>query len=404
MTQQWSQQQAHALTTVGNWLKKGNKPYFQLAGYAGTGKTTLAKHLVESVDGAVYFAAFTGKAAHVLQKAGAHNVSTIHKLIYLPKEKSKQRLKDLENALQEAKQKGDLQGAKDLSELIAAETANISRPSFTLNLDSPLKTAKLLVVDEYSMINQAMGEDIMSFGCPVLALGDPAQLPPVFGEPYFNNKPDVLLTEIHRQAADNPIIHLASLVRKGEEIPDGLYGESLVVSQSKFRPPEFREGILNADQVLVGKNKTRTNFNSRIRELTGRSGMYPVAGDKLICLRNNNEVGLLNGQIWTATTDAILDTDLGSDYLSMGLVDEDGGMVGVLAHTAPFKGEAVDPYTRKEAEEFDYGYAMTVHKAQGSQWDNVLLYNEWGSTNKRQWLYTGITRAAQKITIVKAGQ
>src|SRR5690606_13516597 len=162
----WSPQQQTALDRVGRWLKTRDKSVFQLAGYTGTGKTTLAKHLAATVDGPVYFAAYTGKAAHVLMKAGATNVSTIHQLIYTPKDKSQQRLKDLE------KERAQLLTHKPIPEAllekvekaIREEKANLARPMFQLNTESPLLGAALLVVDEYSMIDEQMGKDLLSFG------------------------------------------------------------------------------------------------------------------------------------------------------------------------------------------------------------------------------------------------
>ena len=84
-SRQFAPQQDEALKAVSNWLKEGRSPLFRLFGYAGTGKTTLAKHFAEHVDGDVLFAAFTGKAAQVLRSRGASNAKTIHSLIYRPR-------------------------------------------------------------------------------------------------------------------------------------------------------------------------------------------------------------------------------------------------------------------------------------------------------------------------------
>ena len=133
-------------------MKTKDKPVFQLAGFAGTGKTTLAKHLAATVNGPVYFAAYTGKAAHVLSKSGATNVSTIHKLIYTPKDKSQQRLKDLEAERAKLLTHNPLPKVmiEKVEAAILAEKTNLARPTFQLNSESPLLGAALLVVDEYS--------------------------------------------------------------------------------------------------------------------------------------------------------------------------------------------------------------------------------------------------------------
>lgn len=394
----WSPQQERALDQVGRWLQEKNKPVFQLAGYAGTGKTTLAKHLAATVKGSVYFAAYTGKAAHVLTKSGASNVSTIHKLIYTPKDKSQQKLKDLQAERARLLTHNPIPQVllKKVEAAIEQEKTNLARPMFQLNTESPLYEAGLLVVDEYSMIDQQMGEDILSFGCPVLALGDPGQLPPVRGEPFFKDKPDILLTEIHRQAQDNPIIWMSKEIREGRVLKPGSYGESRVLPYDSLPKDELRSMVLSTDQLLVGRNATRISSNQRARELLGRTSELPQEGDKLVCLRNNHEIGLLNGQIWTARADSIFD----GNYVALQLRGEDNNRVDVLAHPHYFHGNQPEYWEKKDAEEFDYGYALTVHKSQGSQWDNILLFDEWYSRDRAKWLYTAVTRAAERIDLV----
>jgi exodeoxyribonuclease-5 len=89
----WSPVQDAALVAVRDWLRQCaredylmreefERPVFRLFGYAGTGKTTLARYFAENVDGEVAFAAFTGQAAHVMRNMGCENASTIHQLIY----------------------------------------------------------------------------------------------------------------------------------------------------------------------------------------------------------------------------------------------------------------------------------------------------------------------------------
>lgn len=394
----WSPQQENALDRVGRWLQERDKQTFQLAGYAGTGKTTLAKHLAEAVSGRVYFAAYTGKAAHVLTKSGAPNVSTIHKLIYTRKDKSQQRLKALEA------ERAELLTHKPVPETlitkldaaIAAERNNLARPAFNLNMESPLINAALVVIDEYSMVDEQMGADLLSFGCPVLALGDPGQLPPVRGASFFKDRPDILLTEIHRQAKDNPIIWMSQQVREGRDLAPGRYGESTVEAYGRAKPT-LAEKVLSTDQLLVGRNATRLSSNTRARQLLGHQNPLPEAGDKLVCLRNNHEAGLLNGQIWRTTGPATFD----GAYVFMEVEGDDGARLEVSAHADYFHGKQPDYWTRKDAEEFDYGYALTVHKSQGSQWNNVLLLDEWYGQDRRQWLYTAITRAAERIDVIQ---
>ena len=414
---EWSPQQDEALLRVSRWLRDpGEQQLFRLFGYAGTGKTTLARHLAEGVDGDVLFAAYTGKAASVLRRAGATNAQTLHSLIYQPKERSKEHYNDLKQELaevelmlrQEMNEWGaDWPGNPELEDRVTRvrgelrkEEKNQQRPDFSLNLESVLGEAALLVVDECSMVNEDMAMDILSFGTPVLVLGDPAQLPPVKGEGYFTEaKPNVMLTEIHRQARDNPIIELATRVRSGDRLHQGQYGTSSVIGRAT---PEL---ALAANQVLVGTNATRTSTNTRMRELKGYGSRWPQAGEKLVCLRNDRDLGLLNGTLHIATADA---EEVGG-YVNLRIRPDDApGAEPLLvpAHPEHFDGDPdqIGYWDRRNAQEFTYGYALTVHKSQGSQWENVLVIDQSGvfrdPNTRRRWLYTAITRAAEVVTIV----
>ncbi len=361
----WSPEQTRALDRVAAWLRAGEPQVFRLFGYAGVGKTTLARHIAAGARGEAVFAAFTGKAALVLRSKGCAGASTIHSLIYYPKE--------VENG----------------------------EPSFMLNPDGPASRADLIVIDECSMVDEELGRDLLSFGKPILVLGDPAQLPPIKGGGFFTEaEPDVMLTEIHRQAEDNPIIRLSRIVRDGGEIPFGEYGETRVVTRNDIDSAM----VLAADQVLVGMNKTRRAYNQRIRSLLGRSQTLPVVEDKLVCLRNNREKGLINGGLWRVKEHQ----GVRKDYVRMLVRSEDepelpATKVAVLK--AFFEGGDADiPWMlRKGSDEFDYGYALTVHKSQGSQWDDVMLFDESFAfrEHRARWLYTGVTRAAKKLTIVR---
>src|SRR3989440_7161280 len=248
-----------ALRATSAWLKdaRGRASIFRLFGYAGTGKTTLAKHLAEGVDGKVLFAAFTGKAACVMRSKGCHGAATIHSLIY------------------KARESGE-------------ET-----PSFELWDDAPASKASLIVIDECSMVDAELARDLMSFGVPVLVLGDPAQLPPIAGGGFFTDaEPDAMLTEVHRQAQDDPIVRLSMQVRAGERLEPGEYGQSEVISRKELDP----ERVMQTDQVLVGRNNTRRAYNMRIRQKQQIEELLPVAGDKLVCLRNNRKEGLVTGR------------------------------------------------------------------------------------------------------------
>ena len=373
---QFSSEQDAALVAVSAWLKQGYPQVFRLFGYAGTGKTTLARHLAEGVDGDVLFAAFTGKAALVLRSRGAKKASTIHSLIYRPR--------------------GE--------ELVDDEDTGKSAltPLFTLNRQSPVANASLIVIDECSMVDEDLGRDLLSFGTPVLVLGDPGQLPPVSGGGFFtDHEPDVLLETIHRQARDNPIIDLAQMAREGYPIPHGSFGTSKVINRRDVDQSE----VLAADQVLVGTNKTRRRYNQRLRDLKDFQGPTPAAGDKLVALRNDPAKGLLNGSLWQVVSAP----NSSKAFMNLLIASEDDGMERMSAKIKVLKAAFENPeeelpwQMKRRFDDVDYGYALTVHKAQGSQWDDVYLFDEsWAfREHSQRWLYTAITRAAEKITIVK---
>ncbi len=361
---QWTPDQDQALKAAARWLETRSSPQiFRLFGFAGTGKSTLARHLAAHVDGPVSFAAFTGKAALVMRSKGCDDARTIHSLIY------------------------------------QATESETEEPSFVLNEDSEAARAKLIIVDECSMVDEELGRDLLSFGRKVLVLGDPAQLPPIKGGGFFTEaEPDAMLTEVHRQAADNPIIRLSMTVREGGRIAPGAYGETHVVSRGELDP----QRVTQADQVLVGMNKTRRAYNRRLRELRGFSGAFPKSGEKLVCLRNNRKKGLLNGALFTVKSSGALRTR----KVRMLVVAEEGSgkpqRVGVIPQFFE-DGEGEIPYAlRKDSDEFDFGYALTVHKAQGSQWDDVALFDESFAfrEHRARWLYTGVTRAAKRLTLI----
>jgi exodeoxyribonuclease V len=359
-----------ALATVARWLKAkpgvGDTPQvFRLFGYAGTGKTTLARHVAQGVDGKVLFAAFTGKAALVMRGKGCEGASTIHSLIYRP---------------------------RDSGEKV---------PSFDLWDDAPASKAEIIVIDECSMVDAELGRDLLSFGVPVLVLGDPAQLPPVQGGGFFTDgEPDAMLTEVHRQAQDDPIVRLSMEVREGKRLSPGTYGLTQVVPRAELDP----QRVLDADQVLVGRNATRRAYNTRMRERRGFADPLPSAGDKLVCLRNNRRKQLFNGGLWIVKTRGV---SRSKAAITLRLTPDgatNSKPVRVSVRSECFLG-AIDELEwplRKKYDEFDYGYVLTVHKAQGSQWNDVVLFDESFAfpDSRERWLYTGVTRAARRLTVV----
>lgn len=349
---------------------------FRIFGFAGSGKTTIAARKAQDLGGGILAATFTGKASLVMRRKG-FDCSTIHSLIYIPK---------MVPVLDDA---GQPTGEEKLD--------------FVLNEDSPLLSAKLLVVDEVSMVNAELAKDLLSFNRPILVLGDPGQLPPVSGTGYFTQgTPDVMLTEIHRQALDNPIIKLSMDVRLGRGCRPGMYGESKVIRRELFNAVKRHE-TLSHDQVLCGTNRTRRGLNAQIRHFKGFEFIaQPEAKDKLICLRNNKRTGLFNGGMWHVDEPPQFDGEVFD--LGLSSLDIPGLNAKVKVPLEFFTGEdeKLSAGKRRKYDEFDFGYAITVHKSQGSQWDSVLVVNENYCFRETavQWLYTAITRAAERLTLV----
>jgi exodeoxyribonuclease-5 len=249
------------------------------------------------------------------------------------------------------------------------------------------------------MVDGELGRDLLSFGVPVLVLGDPAQLPPIQGGGFFTDtEPDAMLTEVHRQAQDDPIIRLSMEIREGRRLAPGEYGATQVVRRDALDP----QRVMQADQILVGRNATRRAYNARMRERRGFADALPMADDKLVCLRNNRRKGLFNGGLWLVKERPSSRRQI----IKMRLEPEDLGCKTVKVSVRPecFTGaiETVEWPQRKRYDEFDFGYVLTVHKAQGSQWDDVVLFDESFAfpDSHARWLYTGVTRAAKRLTLV----
>lgn len=368
----WSPIQEQALAAVSDWHKSGEQQVFRCFGYAGTGKTTLARHFASQIDGATSYAAFTGKAAMVMRKSGCDGAGTIHSKIYKAKRN---------------KQTGKIEFKLDKSK------------------GNSMQSASLIVIDECSMVDADLGADLLSYGKPILVLGDPAQLPPVKSGGFFTNQePDVMLTEIHRQAEGDPIIQLATQVREGGTLISGQYGNSRVINKRDITSKD----ILAADQVLVGKNDTRFKYNKRIRELLGRTDWMPVKGDRLVCLKNSRETGIFNGGMFEVNAvPPQTDYDRADRVIRLDLTStdfEDHPDIQTCARQEFFCGgsEKLHWTEMEGSDQFNFGYALTVHKSQGSQWPSVVLFDESRifRDDGWRWLYTGITRASEQITIV----
>jgi exodeoxyribonuclease-5 len=368
--------QARVLGEAAAWLEDPNGDQVKyLAGYAGSGKTTMARDL--GIEAGALFAAYTGKAALVMQTKGCPSPTTLHSLVFRAEE------------------------GRD------PETGK-PRIDFIRRDDSPLAGASLLVIDECSMVDAELAAIVLSFGTRVLVIGDPAQLPPVGGGGYFTERtPDWMLTEVHRQARESGILRLATDIREGRgyDRSPGAYGPDVEVMAFASLDAESFTCIDNdADQIIVGTNVRRHAMNDFCRGVRGFTAPLPARLDKLVCLRNDHQKGLQNGNLYRVQAAP----RVGGDWCELEIKPDDGGLVqSVVAHTHHFLGnesalEAMPWREQKRRQSFDYGYAITCHKSQGSQWNNVVVVDDSRvfREDAKRWLYTAVTRAAQHLVMV----
>lgn len=378
---------------------KNKEKYTVIAGYAGAGKSTLVRFIIEELktygvkETDVCFACFTGKAAQVLLKKGNKNVITLHKLLYksIPKE--------------------------------SGGFVRIPNPSIPY---------KIVVVDEVSMAPKTLMDLLFKHDVYVICLGDPFQLPPVDKKEdnHLLDTPHIFLDEIMRQAQESEIIQLSMAIRENRPI-EAFQGKEVQILNKE----ELNTGMLTwADQILVATNATRVSINTQMRKLLN-FGEQPQDGDKIICLRNywdcfsDNEEPLVNG-----TIGILKDSFLTKRYLPSIVKSTDGlshidlimgdfiSDSGMYFHSLEMDKKMIDtgefsldwktvyqlnrnPKTRDIPPlEFTYGYAITCHKAQGSEWDKVLVIEEkfpFDKIEHARWLYTAVTRSSEKLVLVR---
>lgn len=385
---QLSTDQKQALQHIFNWLKDKNRAsYLTLGGYAGTGKTTLTaltRQLLHKRNSKLKVAlvSYTGKAARVLKTTlNQHQatfkqdfVGTIHSLIYAP----------------QTNQQGSIVGWNK----------------------KPRLDIKLIIVDEASMVNYDIWQDLLSFNIPLIAIGDHGQLPPIEGQFNLMEKPDIKLEKIHRQAADNPIINLSIKARKTGAIPVGQYGPHIEKLDQQAMDTQLKVQDLlrqhdKQTMILCGYNHTRVKINDFIRQHKFfEAPPEPQVGDRVICLRNNHAKRIYNGMLGRLLYIESVDENFYETEIKL---DENQIYQGQV-YKHQFGARTTKNYTPSErrliqnADLFDFGYALTVHKAQGSQAPRVILFEErfkqMDDDEWRRWLYTGITRAEEELYII----
>lgn len=358
------------------------EPYTVIAGPAGSGKSSLVRFIIDALDlpeDKVVYITYTGKASLVLRNKGCSNAITAHKLLYHAKEKP--------------------DGTFEF------------KPKKHLDYDY-----KIIVLDECSMLPEDMWTLLLSHKVHVIALGDKEQLPPVDGDSKILDNPHVILDEVVRQALDSPIIRLSVDIREGKWLEYGGPKECRVM------PPERVSDklLMGADQVLCGKNITRHCLNERLRKIKfgEQYANKPLEGDKIICLKNDwgtladNEEPLINGMVGVLSNIKLEDGRLYKPAMAADFTSNNNGLYKDLRmdykiftekETTVNKDNWMMYPKNARAHEFDYAYAVTVHKYQGSEAEKVVVYDEWLGDRDfhRRWLYTAVTRSSKMLVVVK---
>lgn len=372
-------------------------------GYAGTGKTTLIaefrkKLAIEFPKVKVAFLTFTGKASSVLKnKLVSSNsyfeddyVGTIHGLIYQPETRYDPTLKC--HVIVGWKR-------RDIEDL----------------------WHHILIIDEASMVSKDIWRDLEYYEKTIISVGDTGQLPPIGDKFNLLKSPDYKLTQIHRQALNSPIIKLSKFIREEGYVPDNkffspevfkLYWDSKITKKIWNQKIDFSDNDL---VILCAFNTTRANMNDTIREKLEYREELPYPGEKIVCLQNNHHIKIMNGQIgkllWLMPSEKHLyrmTVNIDNETYECLVSKKCFGQVTYTMHDETKLLKQQKDYAKESGfhiiDFFDFGYCMSVHKSQGSEWQKVVVFEQrtkrWDDEYYAKWLYTAVTRAKEKLFII----
>ena len=369
------------------FLEEPHSQLFVFSGVAGSGKTVLINELTQLLSKEYYkevaILTLTGKASQVLRNKGVKDVQTIHSFLYHPI------IDDVT---------GELQGFEPKS------ASDI--------------TSDFIIIDEASMVDEELLDDIASLGRKILMVGDENQLPPI-SKDNFNpmDVTDIRLEEIHRQAADNPIIQLSQHILSSDTIPLSFKCDKINFIKRHQVEKHLRSNGTDYDVILCGTNKRRVRFNVVMREVLGFSGALPNLGERIICLRNNNKGEgmdvdkIFNGEVFVV--DSIREDKRTDHHVHLYDVTREDGeyrtQYEICVHDNIWHNGEEWLYNFKynskiiAVDKFDYASAITVHKSQGSEYENVLFVDDDVSffLDRAKFRYTAVTRSSDRITIAK---
>ncbi len=407
-----TQDQQEAMNKIAAWVvtAKGGD-IFRLFGLAGCGKTTCSvelkqiPHLTKDRNIRVLYIAFTNRAVSVLESKGCTPARTMHSVLYDVEEYSDEEKHEIK-AMKQAYLDATLAGVPP--EQRPPLPPSNKRVGFSLRdkagLEEQVRDYDVIAVDEASMIGMRGGKDLLLLDKPIIGIGDPGQLQPVGDRPFFDRKdPEVLLTEVLR--TDGDILELAAHVRAG--------GSFLNYDKPGYDFEIRRKALpewFDYDQVICGIHDKRRAINEHVRALRGYTGIVPNEGEKLICVKNNKDEGMLNGTLWNVTR-----AEVRGDYVHLDLVEyaprkdvaDLDFRIDISVHLGCFQKDIKDDTEMGVAYRHDsvlmtWGYAITAHKSQGSEWNTVLMFDDGHifRDQTREWRYTAATRAAKRLAVV----
>jgi exodeoxyribonuclease V len=250
--------------------------------------------------------------------------------------------------------------------------------------------AEGFIVDEASMVSSEIYNDLISYNFPCIFVGDHGQLEPIGTDFNLMEKPDITLEEIHRNAGD--IAKFAERLRHGYKATSYKGGSDLVKFKSKHLSDE---DIVETDQIICAFNKTRVEMNNRYRAAMGYEGQLNL-GERVICLKNNKQLGLFNGMQGIVK-------DLYYDDNGHSLMDfefDNQIFYGIWYDRKWFGVEKpkFEYFGKDTPNPFDYAYCITAHKAQGDEFERVTVIEQkcelW---DHKRWAYTSASRARSQL-------
>lgn len=379
-----------------HWYKTQDSQVFEIAGGAGTGKTTMILYFIQRIGiplDHVLFVSYMGKAVSRMIQSGLP-ARTIHSTCYTYEKEV----------------------ARDENGKMIIHENGKPKMIWVQHLKDHISSKiELIVIDEGYTIPEQNAKDVISFGKPTVVLGDSNQLAPPFGRPYFLQNPDVTLHQIMRQEEGNPIIYIANQILNRESLKEGVYGNSAIIRKRNLTDYQLR----HADVVITATNRLRGAINDLFRgTFQGYQDLeIPHYGEKIICRRNdwskfianNGEIYLTNGT--TGFVDYIDKRSYNGKNLIIDFKPDFGGnksfhnlKIDLNRLNQELGKKTDDTWIAPDVDVFEYAYALTAYSAQGSQWDNVTVLQEdnWFHNNDDYYrlLYSAVTRAVNGLTFV----